>query len=180
MSVKDIYDFEGVVESAAQSVLQELGLTAATTLDLPQFQKDRPRVEIKFVLGRGNNRFVYIDPTTGVNAAVDPSVAAGKTGKDLYTMRRESAWDFELYLYAISEFDIVKHIEYRTQVRAVAAIFWTLMNMVKLTRHSIELNEDQGNSEPTVAPDKSYIKTQLRFSGKISVQADAWPALVTT
>ena len=167
MSARDIYDFEGIVESAAQAVLKELNVTAATTQDAPTFQKVRPRVEIEVTLGPGLQRWTVYPPATG-------------TGAQRYNARRESAWQFNIKFYLLTDFDIKVHSDYRATVRAALAQLWININGVApMTRHSVQMTKDGGSSPVIPSPEKNMLLTQIGFGGTISVQADAWPALAT-
>lgn len=174
MSAKDLYDFEGILETAAQGVLQDLGLTAATTQDAPLFQKKRPRVEIVYKHGAGLGRFVVI--IDGKMAT--PETAAGLTPKERFYARRESAWLFSLKFQLLTAAQIAVHAEYRAEVRAALAQFWLLINGTRLPRHTVQLTKDNGSSDVLVAPEEGIYRTDMSFEGAISIQADAWAALV--
>ena len=167
MSARDIYDFEGIVESAAQAVLSELNVTAATTQDAPTFKKIRPRVEIEVTLGPGLQRWAVYPPATG-------------TGAQRYNARRESAWQFKIQFSLLTAADIKVHSDYRATVRAALAQLWLNINGVApMTRHSVQMTKDSGSSPVMLSPEKDMMKTDIGFDGTISVQADAWPALET-
>lgn len=173
MSASTIYDFEGVVESAAVAVFEGLGINAFTTQDTPDFQKARPRVEIKFTLGAGLNRFVSIKDGQVVTPAT-PDV----TPSLVFFLRRESAWMFELEFDVLTAADIKAHAAYRAKVRAALGQFWVLMNdSPGMENHCIQMDSNSGNSPVLVAPEQGIMKTEIRFNGKISVQMDAWPKL---
>lgn len=174
MSAKDLYDFEGIVEAAGKAVLEAQGLNAATTLEAPQFQKVRPRVEIRYTHGAGLNRFVAIVD----GAVVTPETAAGLTAAQLFYARRETAWQCGLEFRLLTAADMAVHSEYRAEVRAALAQFWLLINGGVLTRHKLELGQDKGSSGVLVAPEEGIYRTDMSFSGSISVQQDAWAALV--
>jgi hypothetical protein len=179
MSASEIYDFEGIVEPAAAAVLAGLNLTAFTTQGTPDFQKDRPRVEIKLTMGPGLSRFVIV--INGVNGLVDPSILAGLTQQQIMSYRRESVWQFTLQFHLLTANDIAAHAAYRAQVRNVLAQFWSLINGVApMTRHAIQMTSDNGSSPILVSPERGMMKTEMSFDGTISVQADAWSALTET
>lgn len=173
MSVADIYDLEKAVETAAKAVLVAAGLNAYTTQDTPNFEKDRPRVEIEFTQGAGLNRWVVIDPDTG-------AAPTGMQPAELDLYRRESAWACSIIFSAITEADISQHAEYKVKVRNALASLWIKINEAAgMTRHAIRMTSDGGSSALQAATDKSFYLTDFTFNGKIAVQADAWPALVT-
>ena len=176
MSARDIYDFEGITETAAQQVLAGLQVTAATTQDAPKFQKARPRVEIKYTHGPGLGRFAVV--INGVNLALDASAGLGLSPAQLFYARRESAWQFRLQFNLLTAAQIEVHTSYRATVRSALAQFWWLINGVApMTRHSVQLAKDNGSSPILIAPEEGLMKTEMSFDGTISVQADAWGAL---
>jgi hypothetical protein len=174
MSVAQIYDFEGAVEPAIKAVLVAMGLAAFTSQDEIDFQKDRPRVEVQFTLGAGQNRWVAINSATGLPvAALSP--------QETWNQRRESAWACTITFSAITAADIAEHSAYRAVIRNALATLWVRINEVNglMTRHHLYMSSDGGNSSLQMAQDKAMFKTDFTFNGKISVQADAWPALVS-
>jgi hypothetical protein len=173
MSVAQIYDFEGQVEPAIKAVLVAMRLAAFTSQDEIDFQKDRPRVEIQFTLGAGQNRWVIIDPVTGMPPAASPAEA--------WNYRRESAWACTITFSAITAANITEHSAYRVAVRNALASIWIRINEVNglMARHFLTMSSDGGNTSLQMAQDKAMFKTDFNFNGKISVQADAWPALVS-
>jgi hypothetical protein len=181
MSAALVYDFESIVETAAKAVLTSLETKSFTTTDKPDFQKDRPRVEIKFTLGADLQQFAVVLPDADgnlVNIAVDPTVAVGVSQQDLFYARRESAWAFNLRFDLLTGMDLAQHIEYRAEVRCALARFWRLINGAPgMTRHCVQLAKGGGGSPILVSPETGIMKTEMSFSGTISVQADAWSAL---
>jgi hypothetical protein len=174
MSVADIYDFEGQVEPAVKAVLVAMGLAAFTTQDEIDFTKDRPRVEVMFTLGAGQNRWAIINPETGL----EPT---GTTAQDAWNYRRESAWACSITIQAITDADIAAHSIYRAKARNALAGLWVCINEVNdlMTRHFLTMSSDGGNSSIQMDQEHGMFKTDFHFNGKISVQADAWPALAT-
>ena len=176
MSLNAIYNFESAFETTAQSYLNGRGITAATTQDSPSFQKSRPRVELMFLKGSGMQRWAIV--INGKNAALDPTILSGIPQSQLYALRRESAWQFSCQFDVLTNADMVEHSTYRVQVRALLAQLWTVVNS-SLPYHSVELIRDAGDSEIKVSPQLGYYKTEMKFEGMISVQADAWLQLIT-
>ena len=178
MSVEQIYDFEGIVETAAQVVLKGMDLASYTTQDDPAFQKTRPRVEIKYTHGPGQGRFATI--VNGTNLAIDPTPGSGMTPEQKFYARRESAWQFGIRFDLITSVDIGAHTKYRALVRNSLAQLWLTINGTDpMTRHSVQMSKDNGSSPVMVSPQDGMMKTEMSFDGTISIQADAWGALIT-
>jgi hypothetical protein len=174
VSAADIYDFEGIAETAAKNVLTGMEIKAFTTRDKPDFQKDRPRVEIKFTLGAGLQRFMPV-----VNGAMATPATPNVTPTVLFYLRRESAWGFRMQFDLLTRDDIGAHADYRAQVRGALAQLWQLINgTAPMTRHAIQLGKDNGSSPVLIAPESGIMKTEMSFDGSIAVQANAWPALL--
>lgn len=173
MSVEQIYDIEGIVETAGKKVLEALGLKAFTTRDAPDFKKDRPRIELKLTLGQGCNRFTPIYEGQVVTAAT-PNM----TPSLVFFCRRETAWYFKLQFVLLTRDNMEVHAAYRAAARNALAQFWLLINGAPpLTRHCIQMDRDNGSSEIEVSPEHGLMKTEMSFDGTVSIQADAWPAL---
>ena len=176
--IQDIYDLENAAENACAMVVKSFSLNAFSSQDAPQFQKIRPRAEIFFQKGIGLSRFVVLDPATslpwdGSAGSTPPSQA------EMFYRRRESAWNCVIRFDLITEADITIHGKYRFQLRGILAVLWQMVNGVYLTNHKLEMEQDGGDSPILVAPDKGYFKTSMTFRGKISVQANAWSALIS-
>lgn len=173
MSASQIYDIEGILEAAAQAVLNALSLEAFTTRSDPEFQKVRPRVEIEATLGGGLGRFVPIK-----DGAVVTSPTADVTPSELFFLRRESAWQVRLQFNIITEADITIHAEYRAKVRAALAQLWVSINApATLPRHVLQLTKDNGSSPIMVQPEQGMMKTEITFDGSVSVVNGAWADL---
>src|SRR3954465_5018843 len=55
--LQDAFDFEAVIEAAIAAVLTSAGLTVFTTGQVPDFQKDRPRVQVQYTHGVGHQQW---------------------------------------------------------------------------------------------------------------------------
>src|ERR1017187_9389800 len=174
MSARDVYDFDGAFETAAKSVLTGMQLKVFTTQDKPDFQKERPRIEIKFTLGAGLQRFVPI-----INGAIATPATPDVTPALLFFCRRESARAFNAQFDLITAADISSHADFRAQARNALAQLWQLINGAALPRHCVQLSRDGGSSPILIAPEQGMMKTEMSFGGTISIQQDAWPALLT-
>jgi len=171
VSVNAVYDFEGAMEGACKLVFTDESMTCYTPQDSITQQRSYPRIEATFALGVGGQRFVLIDPTTG-------EAPAGVEGRDLWKYRRESAWDGTLTLQLITAADIAAHTAYRCKLRNKIAALEVLINgTAPMDNHYFSLTRDGGSTATMMAQDKSYMRTDFTFYGKISVQADAWAKL---
>lgn len=171
MSVAQVYDIEASVEGGIAVALTRAGLTCFTSQDVATQQRGRPRVEVSFALGAGNQRFVTIDRTTGTALA---------SGEATWADRRESAWDCVITLCVITEASMSAHSSYRSTVRNVMASVWNVINgTAPMTRHCFYHVRDGGSTALMMDQDIGYYRTDFTYHGKISVQADAWSALGT-
>lgn len=159
----DIYNFEQIVPDAAATVFSSAGLDAWTWSMKQQFQKDRARCEITF------RRSGEYSPK---RIAVLPD-----------NSQRTSCFKGTLTIEAISGADVAGkliHSEYRAQVRNCVELLQhpTLgINGSALTRHKI--NFIVANEEPdSVKSEDGYEKTTFSLTVDISVQQDAWAALL--
>lgn len=176
MSVADVYNLEGIIDASAQAVLQAapMNLTAATPLDAPKFQKNRPRVEIRSSIGEGLGRFVPVQ-----NGAIITPGTPNFDPKSTFFFRRETAWSFRIQFDVITSTNIEEHEEYRSTVRNATAQLWSLINNVApMVNHAVQLARDGGSSPMQVAPEEGLMKTEIFFDGNISIQAYAWAQLL--
>lgn len=172
MSYREIYDFENVVETAIKNAAAAVGLKCVTSQDPPQLQTERPYLIAEFQLGNGEQRFVVIDPATGA-APTDPT-------QPLWKYRRESAWACTIRLALITNADIAQHGDYRAQVRSLLGQIGLVINTATvLPHHYLELVRENGTGSLMAHASEGYFRTDFTFSAKLSVQADAWAALVT-
>ena len=118
MSVAQIYDFEAAVEGGVAAALEAAGMTCYTSQDALTQQRARPRCEVSFTLGAGNNRFVAVDDTGATTSVSEP----------MWNYRRESAWDCTITISVITEALMSAHTAYRCKVRHAMASVWRTMN----------------------------------------------------
>jgi hypothetical protein len=172
MGYSAIYDFESVVETAIKAVFTAASLTCVTSQDPPQLQTARPYVIAEFQLGNGEQRFVVIDPATGLSP-VAPTLP-------LWKYRRESAWSCTIRFSLITDADIAAHGAFRAQVRGLLGQLGLAINdSTILPHHYLEITREGGSGSLMAHATEGYFRTDMTYSGKISVQADAWTALVT-
>ena len=104
----------------------------------------------------------------------------GVTPAEAFDFRRESAWDCTLIFLVITAPDIVTHSTYCALCLNALASIWNQINdQPTMTRHHLTLARDLGSSQIEMFQDKGQFTTRMTFNGRISVQANAWPALVS-
>lgn len=155
MSVKDIYAIEEACEGGLAGYLNDNlpDLKYATTLTAPQFQSDRPRVEIMCVLGAGQGRWKSVEGIT-----------------------RETSWDAQYLLALITNDDIAIHTSYRSTLRATMHQI-TGLNETYLPLHKIQPFFLDGGTSPVVKPQEGDMVSRMVFNIKVSVQDNAWAQL---
>lgn len=181
MSATDIYDFESIIENAVKAVFTAAGLTCFTPQDAAtiDFQKERPRVEVEYQHGVGQNQW-HIE----------------QTAPNAFKDRRERAWKGQLVVALVTEANITIHCAYRAQVRSIMAGLWNQINGDgaedcpwqysvngtptdgKLRNHKLHYVGDAGTS-PIYPMDQGMFKTTMNFNVDLSVQENAWALLNT-
>jgi len=173
MSASDIYDFESAVEEAVKAIFDDAGVTAWTAVGRPDettaddaaqpLQKERPRVEIQYINGAGQRRFL---PIAGDNSCT-----------------REQAWIGQIRIDAITDATVAAHRSFIATVRNVMAIIITVINGGQsqggkplLTHHKLQIVTDGGSSQ-RYKTDEGYFQTTLLYGTHLSVQQNAWPLL---
>lgn len=170
MSVAQIYDFEAAVEGGIVAALTAAGIISYSSQDALLQQKPRPRVEVCFTLGSGGQRYVVIDPTTGA------AIPDGTANAEIYM--RESAWDCTITMSLITAANMADHTSYRATIRNKMAHIWILINGTEpMTRHRFRMVRDGGSSALMMDQGRGFFKTDFTYHGKLTIQADAWPAL---
>lgn len=171
MPIATVYDFESAIEPAIKTILEAQSLTCLTSRDALTFEKAVPRVEIVYLHGPGLKK--WADLQTLIDAGLVP---VGLTPNQYWQMRRESAWQSQLNLNAITKADVAVHANYRAKVRAVLASCWQFINGFSITTHMLNFDNEGGNS-PIYKPQDGFFGTTISYPVKVSVQADAWSAL---
>lgn len=156
----DIYDFEKVFEGASKCILNDGDLKAFTSRDNPDFQKDRPRVEVAFTLGPGRMQRPWIEQGDDQNP----------------TDERESGWQGKMQFELITDADAKLHGSYLSRLRYLLSTFRIRANGFFLKYHSIGLVRDGGETR-ILAPQDGYYKTTLVRDIDFGVLPDAWPLL---
>jgi hypothetical protein len=160
LSAESIYNFEIVIPEAVKRVLTATGVDAYTLADAPQFQQNRPRVEITYR---------HISETTPKRVAL----MADRVTK------RTSCFRGELKLHAITEADDVGrfvHSLYRARIRNVLATLEQSLNNGILTEHAINFVVS-GNETTGTRTQDGFMQTTFPYTVDISIQKDAWGTL---
>lgn len=173
MPVAAVYDFEIVIEPAVKALFKAQGLTCITSRDAPTLQKAVPRVELSYSHGPGLNRFAPLQPL--IDAGIIP---AGLTPLQYWQMRRESAWQGQINLELVTQADLGQLTLYVTQVRAILANCWQLINGITVQSLFLQFDKEPTNG-PVYSPQEGYFGMKMSQPVKVSVQADAWQALVS-
>ena len=173
MSVAQVYDFDGIFEPPIAKLFLAAGVIAyasqgrlnddGTFNPQPNFQKDRPRVEIVFTRGPGAKRWTL--PTNP-----NPNIP-------LANQARESAWKANLAITALTEAGGVTHFKFLAQVRNICATLPAALDGLTLATHCIngpivDLGETHRYNQQ-----EGYYATILNYSFDFSVQNTTWALL---
>lgn len=151
-TAQQVYDFERVFETACKAVFSAAEVKAFTTQDSPDFQRDRPRVEITFTPGAGHGRYVLI---SGV--------------------QRETAWAGQYRLSVITAAEITIHSVFRSQVRSIMHGIDDFINAVEpMLRHKLQPFFRDGGTTPTMQAQEGVYRSDMIFDVNFSLQAYAW------
>jgi hypothetical protein len=163
MSASDVYDFEFVIEMGAFSILtvDPWNLDVYTSTMHPDFEKDRPRVELKYLHGAGRNIFLF------------PEMPAGLAQPDQNRYRRETTWDGRLMVDLVTAADPKVHAQYRATVRAALAALLQNFND-QLNWHKVQATYDVGTSSVELNQDEGFYRTQMVLAIVMSLQANAF------
>ena len=148
-----VYDFEGQLELAVQAFFEASDIIAIKPGDDPQFQKERPRIELQVVVG----------PATGHLQPVTLDGEAAKLVHDAYTG--------SLMLAVLTEADYAKHVAYRTKIRAQVS---RLIYLTTLDYHELEDVVPAGASQ-VLSPEDGTFESHLTYNLAFCVKSDAWP-----
>jgi hypothetical protein len=173
MSAAQIYNFEAVFEPAFAGLFLAQNIIAYTsqgrlnddgTLDpKPDFQKDRPRVEVVFTKGPGRRQWHLPD-------APQPNIPA-------VMQSRESGWIGRLSVAVVTDADTDQHFSFLPAVRNIMANIPAAMDGLAITTHCINGPiQDQGETHGYNKEDGYYLTT-LNYAFDFSIQRDAWALL---
>lgn len=152
----NIYDFSGQIEPAIKAVFTDAEVKAFTAQEAPQFQKERPRVEVVFVKGQGRGQWFRVP---------------GETAP------RETAWQGALNLAAISSPDIATHNAFCVKIRNIMATIGQQINGNTLPFHKIQNFFVSGGETPSYTVEDGVYRTDISYNVEVSVQNNAWMAL---
>lgn len=156
----NIYDFEGAIEGATAQMFTDEGIVCLTEISDPQFQKERPRLEIEFTLGSSGTMLL---PERGVVAA------AG--------FARATTFSGNLSVDVITAADYGLHRQFKARVRNIIATLARRLNDgIKLPYHAIS-SVNFGSAEPMIKAEDGLYLTRMSFDLNFSVQANAWASL---
>jgi len=150
-----LYEFERLISATLAGVFNDANILPKSIVDAPEFQKDRPRVE------------VY----------VTPGAAMGHYILDAQSTRRENGWHGALSLKAVTWPEITVHSAYVAAVRNVAATLDRLdltTASVPLLYHEITRVVTAGTT-PHTDPAAGEYDTQLHYNFIFAILPDAWP-----
>lgn len=160
----EIYDYFTPIETACFNVLKAREISCNTAVaqfisgkpnetDPLQFQKPRPRTEIKFAVGEAGGILL---PKMGVEAAAGSSYALNRTG--------------ELTLATITLPNVIQHRAYVAQLLFIADTLALTMNNSGLLKHividSLMISDCAPDYEPQEGDYKSNITCAIEFSIK--------------
>ena len=164
MSNLDVYDPESALENAVRSILNDT-LAAFTPQSDPQFQKERPRVEIQCSLGASkNNHVVDID------------------GLDEYRPR-EDGWKIRASLVIVTPTPAngdggQLHRECRALIRrTMFELPWNGQIPALMPNHVIYAPVGHMGTTPTPKPENGFWLTRMDWDLTISIHKDAWAKL---
>ncbi len=135
-----------------------------TTDNLVAFQKARPRVEVFFIPGAGQGRFIEFN--------------VGDVDGQPRTETVETCWKGNYRLDIITETNIATHMAFRTAVRAVMLTAPARLNFFYLTQHCLQPYAMDAGTTPTVKPEEGYMLSTLNLDVNFSLQDGAWNTLL--
>jgi len=164
MELADLYDIETALEENIRTALIAAGFEKVFTRlnGVVDFQRDRPRLELKVSLGAQNGHFALCDD-----------------GNERYDQ-----WAFSLEAEAVTSPENtsdanVLHGVYRAQVRAT---FSTLAqasqrDTTNFPNHAISQPLRETGTQHMLNPEKGYEASRLTFSGTVAIRAEAFSAV---
>ena len=167
-----LYRFEELLSATLKTLFNASSLKPKVAIDDPQFQSDRPRVE------------VYIQP----GARFDDHYVMDADGN-----RRENGWSCAFVLTAVTGSDFQIHSAYLAAIRNLAATLdWRDLTVtpadlsfdapnafVPLQYHEISQIRTAGTNS-TLHPEAGEYHSQLHYEFSFAIRADAWPGGLTT
>ena len=155
-----LYEFERLISATLVALFNAEEITAYGVGTDPEFQKERPRVEVFLTIGgRFDNHYVL----------------------DNDGQRRENGWTGTLTLSALTPANPTLHSRYLAAIRNQAAkldqLDLTSAETVSVPLEYHEITEVKtGGTAPTIEPEKGYFQTALSFDFVFGILPGAWPA----
>lgn len=154
MSLIDVWDHKGELEKSLTTLFD--GIVSAFSSQVPpQFQKNRPRVEFEVQIGGGKRQWAPTE-LSGLETEV------------------EHCFGVTIRALIVTEADMVTHTAFRCTVQHAMARLPALVNGVTLINHYLSPRMFFGGAVDYIAPEKGAYRTDITYSGDISVHADAW------
>lgn len=168
--ITDVYDFESVFEPPIAKLFQAQGIISyvsrgrlnddGTINGQPDFQKDRPRVEVVFTRGSGRKRW-HLPPNPQPNIP-------------LVMQARESAWIGNLAIAALTIADGYTHAQFLATVRYVAAAIPGSVDGLSIVNHCINGPISDLGETHQYNREQGYYLTTINYAFEFSVQNTAW------
>lgn len=154
---QQLYFFEFLLAEAVRSVMEDNEVKAVTNFTAFDFQKDRPRAEITFLLGMGNQRYFPLSDTDA----------------------RESAWKGTFIIDCLTAAENLIHAAFVVKVRSLMHRIIPLINEVKPTMqyHRVKDWIRDGGTSVVSKPEEDYYQSTLTFDIDFSIQSDGWALL---
>lgn len=151
----DIYSFEQIFEDALKAVFTAREVKAFTSQDTPDFQKDRPRVEVVFIPGPSQGQY----KTVGGNF-------------------RQTSWKGQFQLRLVTEASAQVHNAFRAVIRSIMHGVGAAINETPpMDKHKLQPFFADAGTSPRYQPEEGTYETNMIFECDFSVQNSAWAAL---
>lgn len=160
-AVVDLWDFEGVMETAHAAVLTANGMKAATPATITKFQEERPRVNVIFKSGGEQPSGQRTILPNGVQVS---GAYKGTLAFSIITSSEEASK--------------LVHSQYRVLIRWIMKQIGALVNGTLLTLHKIQWAVESGSSL-IFQNDQGYWVSSIEYAIDFTLQTDAIKALTT-
>lgn len=158
-NIAKIFDFEEIMAEAFASVVQYVGIPVVTQDTITQLQTPRPRIEVLFKVGPGQQQYTRENGT-----------------------QRETAWRGTVSWHIVtnnSEDNKKVHQQYCSLLRYLMPKFNALLNGSVLPLHKVNNPiRDEGTSL-TITTQDGYWTTAVNWGIDFSVNVNAWTLLTT-
>jgi len=154
-------DFENIIESAVATVLTNAGLRVFTTGQVPDFQKDRPRVQVQYTHGPGHLQWAN----------------QNKLPDDLKGQKVETAWASTLHTIIVTATTVEgkqQQSDIRGTVRVAYLNLAPQLNGNLLTLHKFNLVKESGSSRGIHPNDSNSEMLHLVHEIQISLHESVW------